>query len=217
MKVILTAEGGFGVACWRQNTSWATRGDFAMLGIQKNNWSPKPQLRASWKSSVKGRKLKDRFYLLHLPAFGKAGGTFIKGNCVVLLREIECRWCGTLFCICRSCWRGQGYCSAECRSSAKRIAHQEAQRRYRKTEKGKQAHCEAENRRRLRICKKNRKILDDTAANHLYRCLKIQVVSAGLKENNERVGRCHFCGSVGRIVDQFPRRDYGKRTYSMKR
>ncbi len=64
---------------------------------------------------------------------------------------------------------------------------------------------------------KSRETLDDTLANHRYRCLKIQVVSAGLKENSERVRRCHFCGSVGRIVDQFPRRDYGKRTYSLKR
>jgi hypothetical protein len=49
-------------------------------------------------------------------------------------------------------------------------------------------------------------------------------VPTGLKENNKwleppllRIGRCHFCGSVGLIVDRFPRRDYGKRTYSMQR
>ena len=67
------------------------------------------------------------------------------------------------------------------------------------------------------------KILDDTGTNFQYRCLKIQVVSASLKENNEcvgapllRIGRCHFCGSVGFIVDRFPRRAYGKRNYSMK-
>ncbi|GAH63050.1 unnamed protein product, partial [marine sediment metagenome] len=35
------------------------------------------------------------------------------------------------------------------------------------------------------LTKKNRKIMDDTGTNFQYRCLKIQVVSAGLKENNE--------------------------------
>lgn len=121
------------------------------------------------------------------------------------------------------CWRGQSYCSAECRRAAKRKAHQEAQKRYRRTEKGKEAHREAENLRRVGLTKKNIEILDDTATNFQYRCLKIQVVAASLKENNEfvgvpllRIGRCHFCGSVGFIVDRFPRRAYGKRNYSMK-
>lgn len=107
--------------------------------------------------------------------------------------------------------------------AAKRKAHQEAQKRYRRTEKGKKAHREAENLRRVGLTKKNRKILDDTPTNFQYRCIKIQVVSASLKENNEcvgapllRTGRCHFCGSVGFIVDRFPPRSYGKRNDSMK-
>ena len=167
---------------------------------------------------------KDILFLHHLPAFCKAGGTHIKDDSVVLLREIECRWCGEIFCVCRCCWRGQSYCSAECRGAAKRKAHQEAQRKYRGTEKGKRAHREAENRRRLGISKKSREPLDDTATNLRYSCLKIQAEPTGLKENNKwlgspwlRSGRCHFCGAVGLIVDQFPRRDYGKRTYSMNR
>ena len=171
----------------------------------------------------KARNSNDDFFLLHLPAFCKAGGIFIKNHTVVLLREVECRWCGTIFCICRCCWRGQSYCSAECRRAAKRKAHQEAQKRYRRTEKGKEAHREAENLRRVGLTKKNIEILDDTATNFQYRCLKIQVVAASFKKNNEyvevpwfRIGRCHFCGSVGFIVDQFPRRAYGKRNYSMK-
>ena len=167
---------------------------------------------------------KDILFLHHLPAFGKAGGLFIKDGAVVLLLEIECRWCGAVFCVCRGCWRGHSYCSNECRGAAKRKAHQEAQRKYRRTEKGKRAHREAENRRRLGISKKSRETLDDTAANHRYRYLKIQAVPTGLKENNKwlgspwlRTGGCHFCGSAGLIVDQFPRRDYGRRTYSMER
>jgi len=139
----------------------------------------------------------------------------ITNNAVVLLLQIECRWCGRVFCICRCCWRGQRYCSAECRSAAKRKAHRETQRRYRKTEKGKKAHREAENRRRMGFTQKNEEILDDTATTLQHSCLTIG--SAGLKKHDEwvgapwlRIGRCHVCGSWGVIVDRFPRRGYGK-------
>lgn len=140
----------------------------------------------------------------------------ITNNAVVLLRQIECRWCGTVFCICRCCWRGQRYCSAECRSAAKRKAHRGAQKRYRRTEKGKKAHREAENRRRMGFTQKNEEILDDAASTLQHSCLTIW--SAGLSEHDKwvgapwpRIGRCHVCGSRGVIVDRFPRRGYGKR------
>ena len=139
-----------------------------------------------------------------------------KNSTLILLLQIECRWCGTVFCICRRCWRGQRYCRAECRIAAKRKAHREVQRRYRRTEKGKIAHREAENRRRIGLTQKNEAMLDDTASTLQHSCLKIEFT--GLKEHDEgygaaglRIGRCHFCGSWGVIVDQFPRTGYGKR------
>ena len=49
------------------------------------------------------------------------------------------------------------YCSEECRSTSKRKAHQEAQKRYRKTKKGKEAHSEDENSRRMGLSKKIKK------------------------------------------------------------
>ena len=139
-----------------------------------------------------------------------------KNSALILLLQIKCRWCGTVFCICRCCWRGQRYCSAECRIAAKRKAHRKDQRRYRRTEKGKKAHREAENRRRMGLTQKSEKILDDTGSTLRYSCLKIGF--SGLNEHDEgdgaaglRVGRCHVCGSWGIIVDRFPRRGYGKR------
>ena len=142
--------------------------------------------------------------------------TIKKRYVLVPLLEIECRWCGKCFCICRRCWRGQCYCSEKCRDAARREAHREAQRRYRKTEKGKIAHREAENRRRVGLSKKSGEIVDNTAATLPYRRLRIE--SADLKESIERaeklgyrVGRCHFCGSWGVIVERFPRRGYGQR------
>jgi len=38
----------------------------------------------------------------------------------------------------------------------------------------------------------------------------------GSETGSLRTGRCHFCGSFGVIVDQFPRRGYGKQDYRMK-
>ena len=136
---------------------------------------------------------------------------------------MQCRWCGAIFCICQSCWRGQVYCCNECRRAAQCKAHREAQRKYRKTEKGKKAHRESENCRRMGLTKQNKKIVDDTASKLLWSSIKIEMPAklsdegqVGCGETTSmRTGRCHFCGSWGVIVDQFPRRDYGKRSYGM--
>lgn len=163
------------------------------------------------------------YILLHFPVVGKTGDIFIKDETVVLLLEIQCRWCGKIFCICQSCWRGHAYCSDGCRSVSKRKAHQEAQKRYRKTEKGEKAHREAENRRRMGLSKKIKKIVDDRGST-LHRSYskietstsfgdKEQIGSAG--SSSIRFGRCHFCGSFGVIVERFPRRGYGKQNYSV--
>ena len=53
------------------------------------------------------------------------------------LIQIRCRCCGTVFSVCRCCWRGQAYCCDECRIAKKRQNHSEVQRRYRQTAKGK--------------------------------------------------------------------------------
>lgn len=164
------------------------------------------------------------YIILHFPVVCKAGGKHIEHNAIVPLQEIECRWCGKVFCICQSCWRGQAYCCEECRSASKRKAHQEAQRRYRKTEKGKKAHREAENRRRIGLAKKNKKIMDDTDTKFQCSASKIEM-SAKLSgeeqircggSDSTKTGRCHFCGTIGVIVDQFPRRGYGKQDYRME-
>ena len=135
----------------------------------------------------------------------------------MLLQEVTCRWCGKVFCVCQSCWRGQCYCGKECRRAAKRQAHRKAELRYRRTEKGKKSHREAEKRRRMGLTKKNKKTMDDTGtlipissvtiARVTKSCNKRQVFWE--KTISMRTCRCHFCGSVGVIVNQFPRRSYG--------
>lgn len=130
------------------------------------------------------------------------------------LVRIECGWCHLLFCVCRRCFRGQGYCSDECRIEGRRKNHREAQKRYRQSPKGKKAHCEAENRRRYGLSKKNQKNMDDqcTTALPLW-CITLliftQLFILRLRAWFDTTGRCHFCGSWGVIVDKFPRRGYG--------
>lgn len=124
---------------------------------------------------------------------------------IFLLVDIRCRWCGINFCICRRCWRGQAYCSEECRLLGRRRIHREAQRRYRQTQKGKKAHCHAENRRRHELNQGNEKKMADPSSIGLVLSAKEIPVAAHV--GGKGVGRCHFCGREGRVVDRFPRRE----------
>jgi hypothetical protein len=133
----------------------------------------------------------------------------------LFLRQICCGWCECVFYICSSCWKGQAYCSNECRTAKRRIAHREAQKKYRQTEKGKIAHREAEDRRRERQAKKNRTDMDDRGSTPVSIGCNIQSLYPKTTERGRfsKKGRCHFCGSLGTIVDQFPRRRYGNKNY----
>jgi len=129
---------------------------------------------------------------------------------ILLLIQIQCRWCGLIFCVCRACFRGQAYCSEPCRVAGKRRNHGEAQRRYRRTDKGKKAHREAENRRRHGLSETNQKNMDDPSSTVrpawgigalcTFRSRRFQLRDSP---------RCLFCGCYGHLVDRFPRRGYG--------
>ena len=160
------------------------------------------------------QKLSRTIYLFlpHLLAVCKVGGISI----LILLREVKCRWCHIYFCVCWSCWRGQAYCSDECRIVSRLHAHREAQKRYRETAEGQRTHREAERRRRMRRAKKN---VDDRGSTHIFARCKIPssytepTVEEGDRYERvgvEKSGRCQFCGSSGTIVNKFPRRGYGK-------
>lgn len=170
----------------------------------------------SFTNSQKLKKLLSILILCFLDVC-KAGNVSI-----VLLLKIRCRWCGVIFCICRSCWRGQAYCSDECGIAGRCQAHREAQRRYRQTQRGKYTHSRAERRRRIRIFKRS---VDDGSSTPQYRGYKIQssikqscIMDSHFhfKVKGER-GHCHFCGVSGLIVEKFPRRGYGKYTLREKK
>ena len=130
----------------------------------------------------------------------------------LFLIEVCCHECGMKFCVCQRCWRGQAYCSEECRCSGRRRVHREAQKRYRQTPKGKKAHREAENRRRHGWSKQNGKKMDDLSSKGLVsRVIGLPVYADFLTVGDEpgfnSSRRCHFCGCQGQVVDRFPRRE----------
>lgn len=49
---------------------------------------------------------------------------------------IKCSICGNMFSICHSCWRGQKFCSLECRTINKRHKKRIAQRKYATSKRG---------------------------------------------------------------------------------
>ena len=149
----------------------------------------------------------------------------IEAESRVRLRRILCARCGRGFCVCQSCWRGQHYCSKECRGAARREARHTTQRRYRRTEKGKKAHREAEKRRRVGLTKKTERIVDYTGSTPQCGYATMPPSPGGSDERQSAEGgntvitlyRCHFCGSWGIVVDRFPRRGYGKQRHQVTR
>ena len=151
-----------------------------------------------------------KLILLWLLAVCKSGGHFL-----LYLVQIECGWCHLIFCVCRRCFRGQAYCSDECRIAGGRKNHREAQRRYRQTPKGRKNHREAENRRRHGLSRKNGKNMDDPPSTVLPSwCMGVvfylHLIVLHARTWFDKRGRCRFCGSWGVIVDKFPRRGYGQ-------
>lgn len=122
---------------------------------------------------------------------------------IVLLIRIECRHCGQIFYVCRSCWRGQAYCCQECCQAAQKESHRKAQRKYRQTSKGKEAHRLQERNRRLR---QSEKTMDDATTNP-------DMIHDNVLSDPDFTGPCcQFCGKTGQIVEFFPWREYAGRS-----
>ncbi|MBF0399113.1 MAG: hypothetical protein HQK78_20230 [Desulfobacterales bacterium] len=135
----------------------------------------------------------------------------------MLLIRIRCPICDFEFNICRCCFRGQSYCSDVCREIGKREKHRQAQKRFRATEKGKKSHRKAENKRRERLKKKNEKNMDDATSTPLSEWCTLTIIRyLMLLIERSRQNRCHFCGTIGQIVNNFPRKGYGKNKNTVK-
>jgi hypothetical protein len=164
----------------------------------------------------------NNYVLHHFPAICKAGGKKI-----LELIQIRCRECGTIFYICRRCYRWHKYCSLTCRINGYEKRRQEARKRYRAKEEKKRMRLEAEKMRRYRKSLKNEKGTDDQSKaeekvddraktdggeNSIKSSLdtqgfiikeKVSVKSKQVKRVVGEKGYCSFCGSEGVIVEKF--------------
>ena len=113
-----------------------------------------------------------------------------------------CVTCGIKFWICKSCWRGQKYCSGDCRKSASVKSHRKAQERYSRSNEAKldrrdyqreyrKKACLHSNQSKQLMCQKNS--VTDHSSNHR----NYQLAPVVKHESNiELKNKCHFCGCL---------------------
>jgi hypothetical protein len=77
----------------------------------------------------------------------------------VILRQEVCR-CGRIFYICRSCDRGQRYCSEHCRQKARRQQRREANRRHQQSPEGRLDHRDRQRLYRERLALRQERVTD---------------------------------------------------------
>jgi|SaaInlV_200m_DNA_2_1039689.scaffolds.fasta_scaffold02272_9 hypothetical protein len=124
-------------------------------------------------------------------------------NQVVLLRIIDCKWCGLVFLVCRRCYHGQVYCCEQCRKKARRVALRQAQSTYRTSPKGRKTNRLAARKRRIKANQKT--VADQPTTRVIFRDII-------LHKSFFKAFCCSFCGTSGNVVKQFPRRGYGGAT-----
>jgi len=118
--------------------------------------------------------------------------------------KIFCGCCGRIFGVCRDCYRGQRYCSDDCRIAGYLQTHREAQGNYRQTDKGKKQHIKSEKKRRKN---KNKELKRPKIINSVINacmCFSMTIKSLFLNYNPDRgVGSCAICGKDFVISSNF--------------
>ena len=109
--------------------------------------------------------------------------------------QIFCGCCGRIFGICRHCYRGQKYCSDQCRTAGYHQTHREAQSNYRQTGKGKKQHCESEKRRRERKKEELKRTWGIGGLKKACMCFSMIIKSLFKNYDPQRgKGNCSICG-----------------------
>lgn len=116
--------------------------------------------------------------------------------------QIICACCGAFFGVCRPCYRGQVYCSNECRISGTRERRREAWRRYRQKEKGWKQHCEAEARRRKRIKQSEQKYPNMIVKSCMCLAMRIKMLFKNIDPLRKK-GKCSVCGCYFGDIAEF--------------
>jgi hypothetical protein len=120
----------------------------------------------------------------------------------VLLRQRLCRAhaCGAVFYVCRSCDRGQRYCSGRCRDKARREQRRAANRRHQRSAEGRLDHRDRqrEYRRRLVQLRVTDQGSGEEACFSTLRRLIAPAFDPGVGEVS-----CRCCGRRGTRIDPF--------------
>lgn len=141
----------------------------------------------------------------------------------VSFRQLFCRagGCGVMFFICRPCYRGQAYCSEECKRQSRRQQRQKANRRYQQDPEVRQDHRDRmrEYRKQLReIGVTDQSSMIDCGSGSICRPLVRVVPETPPAEKlhgqpkakwRERFSQitCIICGRLGRFVAALVRRE----------
>lgn len=141
----------------------------------------------------------------------------------VSFRQLFCRAadCGVMFFICRPCYRGQAYCSEECRQQRRQEQRQKANRRYQQDPEVRRDH-----RDRMREYRKQLREIRVTDQSSIIDCGSGSISGSLVKAEpempaaeelhdqpkakwHERFSRivCIICGRVGRFVAARIRRE----------
>ena len=115
-----------------------------------------------------------------------------------------CPRCQTRLSVCRSCDNGQEYCGTACSTLARRDSLRVIRKRYRASQKGRENHRKAEQRRRVRRCSDDS--VGDQGSQHRPKADTLEMSTAehgsGLKTTPETTSglACSVCGQPTKYI-----------------
>jgi hypothetical protein len=119
----------------------------------------------------------------------------------VLLRQRQCRAesCGAVFYLCRSCDRGQRYCSERCREKSRRQQRRTANRRHQRSDEGRLDHRDRQREYRLRLVGR----VTDQGSDGEVSSSTLGPLTEWPFETEAGAVFCRLCGRRGTLVDPF--------------
>ena len=134
------------------------------------------------------------------------------GGWQIPLRQRLCRrqGCGAVFYVCRSCDRGQVYCSSSCRTAARRAQKRAANGRHQRSLEGKADHRDRQREYRRRLVAL--RVTDQGSGGASDLPTLCSEARDGDKEETSRLGgvplglvSCVVCGRSGVFIDPWSR------------
>jgi hypothetical protein len=113
-------------------------------------------------------------------------------------RRCHAQGCAAVFFICRSCYRGQRYCSEPCRQLARRQQRRAANRRHQQSPEGRLDHADRQREYRLRVAGR---VTDQGSATEAGSGSISQLDPIQPRPTPGRVC-CVVCGRRGRFIEQ---------------